>query len=70
MGRSWLPYNGPAVMDLPIVGALVIAFICSTVYLGHEGYRLLWRQGGWVDRIVERHRGRADLEPEKSRNGG
>jgi len=70
MALAWLPYNGPAVMDPPIVGALAIAFVCAVLYLGQEGYRFLWRQGGWVDRIVARQQGRAGPQGEDSRNGG
>lgn len=64
MVDSWLPANRPPIMDPPIVGALVLLFAATFLYLGVQGYLLLWRKGGLVDRKV-RDRSERSLEPEQ-----
>jgi hypothetical protein len=54
MVDSWLPVEGPPVVDPAVIVVASIAFALAAGYASWRGYSFLWRDGGYVDRTVER----------------
>lgn len=55
MQDSWLPTNGTAAMSVGAVTAIAVVFIIGVLVAAGFAYYYLWREDGFVDRLIERH---------------
>lgn len=55
MEFSWLPVGQPPVINPTLVTVLAGLAVFGVVIVAAFGYRFLWREGGWADRVIERH---------------
>jgi len=67
MEYSWLSYGLPGVLDPTLVGMLIVIFVVACILLAITGYFFLWKEGGWVDRAVARHRETRHATSDKGR---
>jgi hypothetical protein len=74
MTFSWLPAGQPPVVNPTLVSILAALAVLGMLVLAAFGYRFLWKDGGWADRVIERHesslsaRAREALPSENSRS--
>ncbi len=55
MEFSWLPVGQPPVIDPTLVTVLAGIAVIGILIFAAFGYRFLWTDGGWADRVIERH---------------
>jgi hypothetical protein len=55
MELSWLPVGQPPVIDPTLVAVLAGSAVIAMIIFAAFGYRFLWSEGGWADRVIERH---------------
>ncbi len=55
MQDSWLPTNGTAMMSVGAVTAIAVVFVIGVLVAAGFAYYYLWREEGFVDRLIERH---------------
>jgi len=56
MELSWLPSNAPPSFDPSVVVVLAASAMFVIGVMAILAYRIIWGDGGWVDRNVARHR--------------
>lgn len=55
MQTMWMPVDAPVVMDPAYVFVIALAYVIGALFLAYYGYRFLWGEDGYVDRLVHRH---------------
>ncbi len=66
MATSWLPEGAPPLVEPSVVGLMTLIFVGAALYLGAHGYLYFWRDGGYIDRAVERRGNRNESTARES----
>ncbi len=68
MEYSLLPDGLPPAADPALVAGAILVFIAVALVAAVFGYFFLWKEGGWIDRAIDRHLQAEHATSEKARD--